>query len=273
VFTIEGFTFSLGGGFFKSVAETLAKMEERATGAFLEHYIRQAVAVWKKVYGPQHLGVAGSSNSTTEKAKGTSQTNDGGGGHNKDGDGDRRPKNSPVSPFSESEGSPNVSVQILIWDKEGGGDVGHVALKIGDTYYGYYPTDENGKKGYDMKDLFGSPGVMVIHTEKAFKDQYGGQGITSFDVNMTYTQMTSLEKGLRGYSSSPGKYSLNGNTCTSVAVNELIRVGVPVNISMLSPGSYMPASNGWRMSPSGLLSNLSQPYNAGSFSNKTWFKP
>jgi hypothetical protein len=87
VFTIEGFTFSLGGVFFKSVAETLAKMEERATGAFLEHYIKQAVAVWKKEYGTQHLGVAGSSNSTTEKAKGTSQTNDGGGGQTNDGGG------------------------------------------------------------------------------------------------------------------------------------------------------------------------------------------
>ena len=178
-----------------------------------------------------------------------------GAGHSDPNDGgdEGRPKNAPVSPFSESDqGSPNVSVKILIWDKEGGGDVGHVALKIGNTYYGYYPTDENGKKGYDMKDLFGSPGVMVIHTEKAFKDQYGGQGITSFDINMTYTQMIDLEKGLQGYSSIPGKYSLVGNTCTSVAINELTRVGVSI-ITLTTDGAYrpVPIRNGIGFSPNG----------------------
>lgn len=139
--------------------------------------------------------------------------------------------------------------------------------------YGYYPTDENGKKGYDMKDLLKSPGTMVIHTEKAFNDQYEGQNITSFHIKLTGKQTSNLENNLRGYTTNPGTYSLAGNTCTSVAINELTRIGVSI-ITLTTDGAYrpIPIRNGAGYSPTMLLNSLNLPYNSNNFYNKTWFK-
>lgn len=140
------------------------------------------------------------------------------------------PRKGGVGPFTDDDSErAGSTVQIYIWDKESGKDVGHTAIKIGDNVYGYYPTDENENGGYDKGELFGSKGEMHINTTKEFSQLYNGQAITSFDIELTRKQAASLQANLDKIASNPGTYSLRGNNCTSVAVTALINSGVTIN--------------------------------------------
>ncbi|WP_316823052.1 hypothetical protein [Pedobacter gandavensis] len=49
------------------------------------------------------------------------------------------------SPTGETQEDPpkNKKIEVFVWDKESGLDVGHTAIRIGGKVYGYYPSDEN----------------------------------------------------------------------------------------------------------------------------------
>jgi hypothetical protein len=164
-----------------------------------------------------------------------------------------------------------------IWDKEGGKDVGHTAIRIGDNVYGYYPSDENGNGGYDNGELFGSKGEMHINTVKEFSQLYNGQAITSFDIELSNKQAKSLQANLDNIANNPGTYSLRGNNCTSVAINALINSGVKINAPInqgdrpIWTGKIAPLKNGFGQSPAGLRTILEMPSNTATFYYKTRF--
>jgi len=127
----------------------------------------------------------------------------------------------------ENENDPS-KVQVFVWTKEGGKDVGHTAIRIDDMVYGYYPSDENGSSGYELDELFGSDGDMHVNTIDEFNKIYKGQEVTYYQLNMTPEQMKKLQDVLIEYTSNPGIYSLAKNQCTSIAINALIKADVTI---------------------------------------------
>jgi len=159
-------------------------------------------------------------------------------------------KQNQSSSKEEQENPPKKKgVEVLIWQKGAGLDVGHTAIKIGGTIYGYYPSDENGNGQYDPSELIlGSKGDMHVDDLDHFNRMYAGQTITSYQINLTEKQLKTLESSLKRYIKDPGTYSLLWNTCTSVALAGLLGSGVDLK----SPGSSNRVSNALLSSPAGL---------------------
>jgi hypothetical protein len=159
--------------------------------------------------------------------------------------------------------STGVPVEVYIWEKGGGLDVGHTAIRIGGLVYGYYPTDVNGDGEYTKKDLKNSPGVMHINSIWEFKNIYSGDKINAFVLNITTNQRIALMESLSDFTTDPGYYSLYGNNCTSVVYSSLLNAGVRLPNMSLYFSSWTLG-----LSPSGfgaLLNNSSVVSNTFSF--------
>ncbi len=115
-------------------------------------------------------------------------------------------------------------VQVLVWSKEtkeqtgGQKDVGHTAIRIGNIFYGYYPTG----------GLFGSRGDMHRDSLPQFNSIYNGQEVTYFQLNLTSEQIQKLKEILEDVKNNPGNYNLLDQQCTSVAVRSLYQAGAPL---------------------------------------------
>lgn len=127
---------------------------------------------------------------------------------------------------------PKTNLEVYIWDKEGGKDVGHTAIRIGNRVYGYYPTNENENEGYDMKELLYSKGDMRVKDLKGFVNSYQGKIITSCKISLTQKQLDAIETTLNDYIKDPGTYSLLGQNCTTVALNALVINGIQLKAKM-----------------------------------------
>lgn len=185
--------------------------------------------------------------------------------------------NTPVK--NKYESGRTTKVEVYIWSKESGKniDVGHTAIRVGDVIYGYYPTDVNGNDRYDYDELMGSPGQMHVQNIGQFNASYKSDEITSFEVQITEKQLSSLIHNLDRVVNNPGTYSLNGNQCTSVAMNILIKSGVNIQAPYTSVANPVflgirPLKNGYGTSPTGLKNILNIPQNQPTFINKGVFK-
>jgi hypothetical protein len=138
---------------------------------------------------------------------------------------------------------------VYFWDKTSDKDVGHTAIRIDGTVYGFYPTDIDGDGAYTLNDLTGSPGEMHINSLENFNKIYSGNNITAIRLNITRQQAKDLMVNLLRISVNPPNYSLTGNNCTTVAYNALITSGVyiaPGPSPSLGPNSFKAQlSNGW----------------------------
>lgn len=120
---------------------------------------------------------------------------------------------------------PKPVIQVLIWSKEtkeqtgGRKDVGHTAIRIGNIFYGYYPTG----------GLLGSPGNMHRDSLPQFNTIYRGQEVTYFQLNLTTEQIKKLKEILEDIRNNPGNYSLLDQQCTSVAIDALVKAGVKID--------------------------------------------
>jgi RHS repeat-associated protein len=156
---------------------------------------------------------------------------------------------------ARKEQQPRSVIQVHIWSQEAkehnGGriDVGHTAIRIGDTFYGYYPTG----------DLFGSRGSMHKDDLARFNEIYEGQEVTYFQLNLTPEQQEKLKNILEDYRKNPGKYNLLGQQCTSVAIEALLESGVKIKVPVPMEGNQLPSGT-W-MSPNNLKNILGAPIN------------
>ncbi|MBD2770490.1 hypothetical protein IC235_21610 [Hymenobacter sp. BT664] len=117
-------------------------------------------------------------------------------------------------------------VDVYIWKKEM--DVGHVAIRVDDLVYGYYPTDVNGDGNYTARDLINSRGEMHINSMQEFNTIYKGDIIKSYSIITTEFQVQLLKYQLNKFAQNPGKYSLFGNNCSSVAYKCLRDGGINI---------------------------------------------
>ncbi|MFN4316140.1 MAG: DUF6443 domain-containing protein [Chitinophagaceae bacterium] len=155
-----------------------------------------------------------------------------------------------------------LKVQVFIWSKEGGKDVGHTAIRIDDIVYGYYPSEENGTPGYQLDELFGSDGEMHVNNIDEFNKIYKGQEVTYYQLNMTPEQMRKLQEILIEYTNNPGTYRLTGQQCTSVAIAALAKAGVTIYGPMNDwPGPIKYDGAGGPVSPSSFAKILKWHYN------------
>ena len=165
-----------------------------------------------------------------------------------------------------------TNIHVLVVDGNGSNDVGHTATQIGNTVYGYYPTD---KDGDDEWDLIGSTGEMKTETRTHFDSRYSIDGITDFTLEVTESQSKKIEANLKARISKPGTYSLFGDQCTSVAVGALIKSGV--NLMQLYPGGamstpvYSKLRSGQHMSPGALKVLLNRKPNSNIVTNSLFY--
>lgn len=170
-------------------------------------------------------------------------------------------------------------VKVFIWNKNV--DDGLTAIGINNEVFGYYPIDIDGDGQYTKVDLKNSPGEMHIDSEQEFIQKYGGQKITSYDVNMSSRQANSLRNYLLNVAAHPGTYSLWGLNCTSVAIQALVKNGIDIFTDIRynrfdGDVSINKLSNGFLISPDKFMLILDSGLNSASFSNKTTynvFKP
>ncbi|TJY59718.1 DUF4105 domain-containing protein, partial [Sphingobacterium alkalisoli] len=175
---------------------------------------------------------------------------------------------------------PKSSLEVYIWDKEGGKDVGHTAIRIGNRVYGYYPSDENANGGFDMKELLSSKGDMKVKDLKGFVNSYQGEIITSYKINLTQKQLDAIETTLNDYIKDPGTYSLLGQNCTTVALSALVINGIQLKAKMaVGAGGRFPVvsyqkigDNIGSYSPSRLADVLQSSVNQNTVSDIKRFK-
>lgn len=112
-------------------------------------------------------------------------------------------------------------VSILIWNKIEGGDgkLGHTAIRIGSITYGYYTRNS----------VYGSPGSMHVDDEEEFKSTYPNEWVTEFELNVSQKQVQDLKKAIQETIDDPGRYSVFGSQCSSVAFGWLTKAGVYFN--------------------------------------------
>jgi len=156
--------------------------------------------------------------------------------------------------------TPKPKVQVFIWSKEEGKDVGHTAIRINNVVYGYYPSDENGNNVYDMSELLGSKGEMHVNSIFEFNKFYAGQEVTYYQLNLTPEQAKKLEKILMDIVKNPEEYKLlAGNQCTSVATNALLKAGVQIGTAPTIEGNKL--TSGYGLSPNNLKIIFNTPIN------------
>jgi RHS repeat-associated protein len=151
-------------------------------------------------------------------------------------------------------------VQLIIWPGDDN-NLGHTAIRINDTYYGYYPTDMNDDGVYDKSDLDHSPGEMHIHSSQKFIDEYEGQEVYIADINVESLNIRNLESSLKWVAANPGFYELTGSNCTSVAVQCLQKGGLYIQDFL---GRTL---SGYSTYPSQLLMALPAPHNRWNFNS------
>jgi hypothetical protein len=153
-------------------------------------------------------------------------------------------------------------VQVFIWDKDAGKDVGHTAIRIDNKVYGFYPTGGKGEHGYTKSELWYSKGSMHVDKIKDFNERYKDDIITYFQLKLTPEQIEKLQEILKEYVDDPGHYSLAGSQCTSVAVNALLGAGVKIQEFHNNHGDPGPSPvSSLGISPSSLNSVLRQDVN------------
>lgn len=156
--------------------------------------------------------------------------------------------------------TPKPKVQVFIWSKEEGKDVGHTAVRINNVVYGYYPSDDNGNNVYDMSELLGSKGEMHVNSISEFNKFYAGQEVTYYQLNLTPEQAKKLEKILMDIVKNPEEYKLlAGNQCTSVATNALLKAGVQIGTAPTIEGNKL--ISGYGLSPNNLKIIFNTPIN------------
>ena len=121
-------------------------------------------------------------------------------------------------------------VEVFVWDKVQGKDVGHTAIRIGNEVYGYYPTDENGDGRFGYKELLKSKGEMHVMSIREFNESYKGSKITAYKLQGTKEQYNNLIKNLNGVVENPGNYSLLNRNCTSIAMQMLTNSGYEIGL-------------------------------------------
>jgi RHS repeat-associated protein len=123
-------------------------------------------------------------------------------------------------------------INVFIWEKGHGKDVGHTAVEVDGVVFGYYPTDENGNGGYDMGELFSSTGELHIDDRAIFDRLYAGDKINSYSIKVTPAQKATVLSGFKNVELKPGTYSLINQQCTSTAM----RVMGDANIKLTDVG-------------------------------------
>lgn len=153
-------------------------------------------------------------------------------------------------------------VEVYIWNKTNGKDVGHTAIRVDDKVYGYYPTDIDGDGAYTLNDLNNSPGKMHVNSIAEFNEIYRGDNITAYSLNISEAQQRALLSNLMSIASSPGFYSLSGNHCTSIANSCMINAGINI-VRPPTPGYGTGVGTiGINMSPHSFQWMLSHPVNS-----------
>lgn len=98
--------------------------------------------------------------------------------------------------------------------------------RVGDNVYGYYATDTDGSRGWEMNELMGSTGEMKVESRGDFDAKYTSEGVTEFTLEVTESQAAKVGDYLSNRAANPGSYSLKGDQCTSVAADALNKAGV-----------------------------------------------
>ncbi|MDP9957138.1 RHS repeat-associated protein [Epilithonimonas hungarica] len=175
------------------------------------------------------------------------------------------------NPLSNGPGNPIV--KLLIWPSTR--SIGHVAISINGTVYGYYPKDMNGDNQYGKADIYSDPpGRMHIDNAIEFSKNYQGQTIVSYDVKISSIDAKNLESYLLKVARDPGMYSLLGLNCTSVAIQALSKngIGIATGITQYNrfDGQAMPNTlkTGFGVTPIRLMNTLDNGLNQH-FYNKT----
>jgi len=157
--------------------------------------------------------------------------------------------------FENYNNSKQTMIKILITNPTAINDVGHTAIQIGSSVYGYYPSDENNNRGYDCTELMYSIGEMEKIDRNEFDIKYLSQGYTEYNIQISLSLAYSIEQDMKNRKSTPGNYSLLGTQCTSIIINSMIKNGVILKVPMISHDgsrlSYSPLTNGNLTSPSG----------------------
>jgi len=175
--------------------------------------------------------------------------------------------------FSQVGTNGGLSVKLLIWP--GNEDVGHTAININGTVYGYYPTDINGDGLYTKADLRNSPGKMHIDRKDEFYKNYYGDTIVSYDVRISTSNAQKLEQYLKNVAKTPGNYSLFGLNCTSVAIQALSKNGISIYSSQTTYNRFDGSAieyklvTGFGVSPNRLMETIDNGLNKYLFYNRT----
>lgn len=159
-----------------------------------------------------------------------------------------------------------TTVEVLIVDAKAAGnaDVGHTAIAVGNTVYGYYPTDVNRDRNWGMDDLMSSPGNMVSQDRASFDHRYGPDGITAFTLEISESQYGKVSGYLNNRITNPGTYSLTGDQCTSVVANALLGAGVDLKANYSFMGRAETSQMGTNMlSPTEFRKTLGLSVNRG----------
>ncbi|MEE9446149.1 MAG: hypothetical protein V3V19_10850 [Cocleimonas sp.] len=112
-------------------------------------------------------------------------------------------------------------VEVLVWHKGSGKDVGHTAVRIDNKVYGYYPSDTNGNGFYDESELWSSKGNLHIDNLVDFNKKYSGDTLEVFSLEGSKEKRKELEKYFNGLEKKPGNYNLLVNQCTTTAMRGL----------------------------------------------------
>ncbi|MEY4904946.1 MAG: hypothetical protein RLZZ292_2761 [Bacteroidota bacterium] len=148
-------------------------------------------------------------------------------------------------------------LEVIIWKEDG--SVGHLAIRIDDKVYGYYPTDINNDGRYTLTDLYNSPGEMkILDYNSSFKQAYKDETVDVFGMVSSNDQIFQIEGHLKWVTENSGFYELTGSNCTSVGVQSLQSGKIYIrnqNAEIMSGYSTKPST----------IQNLLQTYNQNLF--------
>jgi len=126
-------------------------------------------------------------------------------------------------------------VEVLIWEPEYIGDVGHTAVRLNNIIYGYYPTDIDGDGAYTKVDLDNSPGSLHTDSLAEFHSNYYDNTIEVIRLETDNTKEAKLNLYFKELNNKPGVYSLFSSQCTTRARDGLLKSGYPAGSFSIAP--------------------------------------
>jgi len=137
--------------------------------------------------------------------------------------------------YLQEDKNPNYSVVSVYTEIEGA--VGHAGLGYDGKVFSFYPTDENGTRGYEMNEWWGTPLVLNTKSTTEFSDKYSNSNVFFFKT--TNEQKENLVEAVNNRASElkkkPENYSIQSNNCTTNVCSLLQKSGIS-SVDVIRPG-------------------------------------